>query len=124
MGKSYRQGMIDAIEMWGTICGNNANCENCLIGAACETGITCQEFARRHPSKMISILEEMKKGETTYYNEYSIRFPNSKLSVEELSDCCCRKAVFEGYTECEGGNCVECWNDIYSGDVTELSGDD
>ena len=115
--KSYRQGKIEALELWGTVCGKEGNCEGCPIGAIRGANVTCQDFARQFPAKMLSILEEMKEGKTTYYNEYCTRFPECNLSAEDLAACACRKAIFEGDTSCEGGDCVECWFDTYVGDV-------
>ena len=116
---SYNQGQIDAIQKWGSVCGKQPNCDECMINSVKGDGITCQEFAAQFPSKFLSLLTEMSNEEFTFADEYATRFPNCNLSVEELSQVACRKAVFEGYLECEGGDCVECWKQAYVGDVTE-----
>ena len=56
--ETYQQGMIDAIQMWGTVCGGH-NCENCAIGSVRNTNVSCQEFARKHPEKMLSLLTSL-----------------------------------------------------------------
>ena len=62
----------------------------------------------------------MSNKEFTYFDEYNIRFPQSNLSVEALSEVACRKAIFEGFTGCEGGDCEACWKQAYVGDTTEV----
>jgi hypothetical protein len=128
--KSHQQGMIDGIEMWGRVCGSQGNCETCPIGSIRGANVTCQDFARQFPAKMLSILKEMDQGEINYYEEYCIRFPECTLPVEALAACTCRKAVFEGYLDCEEvpdgedfSACVECWKQKYNGDVTEFGED-
>lgn len=121
MSKSYNQGMVDGIELWGTVCGKQSNCEQCPIGSIRGTNVTCQDFAKQFPAKMLSILKEMNEGQITYFEEYCTRFPECNMEIESLSQCACRKAIFEGYIGCEGGDCVACWNENYVGDVTEVS---
>lgn len=120
--KSYNQGMIDGIKLWGEVCGKEGNCEGCPIGSIRGTNVTCQDFARQFPAKMLSILKEMNEGQLTYYEEYCTRFPECNLSVEELASCTCRKAVFEGFLGCEDADdrtvCENCWKEVYSSDVT------
>lgn len=125
--KSYKQGMIDGIELWGTVCGKQGNCDTCPIGSIRGTNVTCQDFARQFPAKMLSILSEMNEGELTYYEEYCTRFPECNLTVEELAACTCRKAVFEGYLMCESAEdssaCESCWKEVYTSDVTMIKDD-
>lgn len=116
---SYQQGLIDGIQLWGAACSRQGQCDNCPIGSIRGTGVTCQEFAKEFPAKMVSILTEMSKGELSYYEEYCTRFPMCNMTVEILSKAVCRKAVFEGYINCEGGDCVACWKEKYVSDVTE-----
>lgn len=115
---SYQQGRIDGIKLWGEACAKEGSCERCPIGIIRGTGITCQEFARKYPAKMISLLQEMNNNRISFYEEFCIRFPNSNITVEELADCACRKVVFEGYLSCKGGDCVECWQEDFTGDIT------
>lgn len=120
--ETYQQGMIDAIQMWGTVCGGH-NCENCAIGSVRNTNVSCQEFARKHPEKMLSLLTELNEEESTYYSEYMLRFPHNELSVDELSQMTCRKVVFGGDLSCDleiadddVETCKNCWLQRYTGD--------
>lgn len=119
MSNSYNQGEVDAIKLWGEVCGSQANCEQCPIGSIRGTNVTCQDFARQFPAKMLSLLKEMNNEDLTYFKEYCMRFPECNMSVEDLSMCACRKVIFEGYTDCSGGDCVNCWKEKYTGDITE-----
>lgn len=127
-GKSYTQGMIDGIQLWGRTCGKQGDCSACPIGSIRGTNVTCQEFAKQFPAKMLSILKEMDEGELSFYEEYCTRFPECKLPIEELAMCTCRKAVFEGYLGCEVGEdsaaCEACWKEKYVQDVTEFEEED
>lgn len=44
------------------------------------------------------------------------------MSLNEVTVCFCRKALFEGYIDCEVTNsedaCRNCWLEPFSGDVT------
>lgn len=116
--KGYNQGKIDGIKLWGEACGRQGNCSECPIGSIRGAGVTCQEFARQFPAKMLSIMTEMQEGQITYYEEYCTRFPNSAVPVEVLAQIACRKAVFEGYLDCKSEDCLRCWNEKYITDVT------
>lgn len=119
--KSYQQGQIDGLKLWGEVCGRQGNCDMCPIGQIRGANVTCQDFARQFPAKMLSILTEMRDGMITFYEEYCTRFPECNLDVETLAECACRKAVFEGDLTCqesEHSNCVNCWKAKYTGDVT------
>lgn len=118
MGKSYEQGKQDGLELYGRVCASQANCEECMIGQLRGESVTCQEFMKQFPSKMTSMLTEMDSAEFTYFNEYVTRFPNCNLSLEDLADVVCRKAIFEGFVRCKGGDCKICWSEKYVGDVT------
>lgn len=124
MAQSYKQGMIDGIKLWGEVCGKQGNCEDCPIGTIRGANVTCQDFARQFPAKMLSILSEMNEGEITYHQEFCTRFPECNMDIETLADSACRKAIFEGYLECEGGDCVACWQQSYVGDVSEADDED
>lgn len=115
---NHQQGMIDGIKLWGETCGSQGDCSECPIGSVRGSGTTCQEFAKHFPAKMLSLLTEMHNKGITYYEEYCMRFPMCAQPVETLSRMACRKAIFEGYISCEGGDCVKCWNERYAGDVT------
>jgi hypothetical protein len=119
MSKSYSQGMIDGIELWGKACSKQGDCSVCPIGVLKGANITCQDFAKQFPAKMVSILKEIDEEQITYYEEYLTRFPECQLAVEAVADLMCRKLTFEGYTECEDGDCLACWQEKYVGDVTE-----
>lgn len=130
--KSYNQGMIDGISLWGRTCGKEGNCDMCPIGSIRGANVTCQDFARQFPAKMLSILKEMDEGEISYYDEYCTRFPECNLPIDVLALCTCRKAVFEGYLGCDVGEtildedernetCVNCWAEKFVADVTEAS---
>lgn len=119
MIKSYEQGKQDGIELYGRVCASQSSCADCMVGQLRGEGLTCQEFMKQFPGKMVSLLTELDSKEYTFFDEYVTRFPNCGLSVKDLSDIVCRKAIFEGVVSCEGGDCEACWNEIYSGDVTE-----
>lgn len=119
--KSYKQGLVDGVALWGRVCGKQGNCEVCPIGSVRGANVTCQDFATQFPAKMVSILTEMDNSEITYFEEYTIRFPECNLPIETLANCACRKAVFEGDLSCTADSeeqCIACWNEIYTGDVT------
>lgn len=118
--KSYQQGVIDGIRLWGEVCGGQGNCETCPVGAVRGAGLTCQDFATKYPGKMVSILQEMKGQNHTFYNEYCVRFPECNLDIETLAKAACRKVVFEGYCACQDTNCQECWGMPYTQDVTQV----
>lgn len=132
--KSYNQGMIDGIELWGKTCGKTGNCSDCPIGNIRGTNVTCQDFAKQFPAKMLSLLKEMNDGEITYYEEYCMRFPDNQMPLDYLVTSMCRKAIFEGYLDCSVINsddsvdvvhdkCLTCWNEKYVGDKTEEDSD-
>ncbi len=122
---SYLKGMTDGLQLWGTVCGRQGNCEVCPIGSLRGANVSCQDFARQFPEKMLSILKEMNEGNISFYEEYCMRFPECNLSIEDIAVCACRKAIFEGYVGCENANgqdeCVRCWNEKYEGDVTMVN---
>lgn len=121
MAQSYNKGLSDGIKLWGEACGKQSSCATCPIGSIRGTNVTCQDFARQFPEKMLSILKEMNEGEISYFEEYCIRFPHSDLDVETLSKVTCRKAAFEGYLGCEctsDDDCIRCWKETYTDDVT------
>ena len=118
---SYLQGMADGLSLWGDVCGRQANCESCPMNVVRRgANLTCQQLAARYPQKMLSILLEFYKKPYTYFDEYCTRFPECNLDVDDLQKVLCRKAVFEGYCACEGGDCTKCWLEEYTGDVTEF----
>ena len=117
---SYLQGMTDGLALWGDVCGRQSNCESCPMQVVRNANLTCQQFAAKYPNKMLSILMELYKKDYTYFDEYCTRFPECNLDVEDLQKIMCRKAVFEGYCGCNGGDCTKCWLEPYTGDVTEF----
>lgn len=119
MSKSYEQGVQDGVALYGKVCSSQSSCADCMIGQLRGESLTCQEFMKQFPGKMISLLTEMDSKDYTFYNEYITRFPNCGLTVDELSDIVCRKAIFEGVVNCEGGDCKSCWLQTYTDDVTE-----
>lgn len=119
--KSYQSGIIDGIELWGRVCGRQGACESCPVGAMRGANVTCQDFARQFPEKMVSLLQEMDKKDLTFYEEYCTRFPECNMSIEDLATVSCRKVLFEGYIFCEKtdkSDCIKCWNERYTGDIT------
>ena len=120
MSKTYEQGLQDGILLWGEGCSKMANCDECPVGVCKGAGVTCQEFAKQFPQKMVSLLKDVSNGGVSYVQEYNIRFPESNMTAEQLyENGVCRKTVFEGYVGCEGGDCIECWKSRYVGDTTE-----
>lgn len=130
---TYEQGMQDAIEMWGNLCGRKASCNECPIGIIKGDQIDCTEFAKQFPKKYVALLQEDKNnGAITYAEEYHVRFPASPLSTEELTEMgYCRRAIFEGYLKCDrpSTDCIACWNEQFIKDedpraVEEVDEDD
>lgn len=121
--KTYQQGVIDGIALWGRTCGSQGNCDVCPIGSIRGTGVTCQDFAKQFPAKMASILKEMDEGQLTYYEEFCMRFPSCQLTVDTLALTTCRKTAFEGKVDCDKmdveGACRACWMEQYVADVSE-----
>lgn len=119
---TYESGMIDALSMWGRVCGNEGGCITCPISAVRGTGLTCQEFARKSPDKMLSLLQELDGRKPSYFSEYNLRFPNAQIPLEDLAKVICRKGCFEGYYGCDDyediEKCKKCWLEPYTGDVT------
>lgn len=133
--KSYNQCMIDGIELWGKVCGKTGSCLECPISNIRGTNVTCQDFAKKFPAKMLSVLKEMNEGEITYFDEYCMRFPDNQMPVDYLAHCMCRKMVFEGYLDCPvldcdednpeaEEKCIACWKEQYIGDKTEEDEDE
>lgn len=119
MSKTYAQGKADALELYGRVCSRQSSCLDCEIGILRGENMSCQEFMKKFPNKMLSLLTEMDNKEYTYYDEYITRFPACGLVVDDLSAIVCRRCVFEGYVECENTDCKECWLKPYTGDITE-----
>lgn len=116
--KNYMQGMQDGLELYGRVCGKQSSCEECMVGQLKGNAVSCQEFMKQFPMKMLSFLTEMDSGDYSYFDEYVTRFPNCNLPIEDLSQIVCRKAIFEGYVECDSEDCLECWKEQYVTDVT------
>ena len=116
MDKTYIQGQTDAIQMIGNLCGTH-DCNSCTVGQVIGESMACFEFMRQYPNKALSLMLQESQKEYTYYTEYNVRFPRCNLSIDDLADVACCKAVFSGDTSCEGGDCVECWNRPFCGDV-------
>lgn len=112
------KGFQDGIATYGRVCSKQSNCDECMIGQLKGQAVSCQEFMKQFPMKAASFIIEMDSGEYTYFDEYVTRFPNCNLSIDELAEFSCRKALFEGYIDCPGGDCVKCWSEQYVTDVT------
>ena len=115
--KTYTDGLRDGIQKFGTFCKNHGDCSSCKISEHLNDDMDCAEFAGHFPQQFLAIIESSDSN-YSYYNEFCKRFSNSGLSIEELADSACRKAIFEGYVDCEREDCVACWNEHYTGDVT------
>lgn len=114
MEKSYNDGVRDGVKLWASACSKMPHCNECPIGVIKGTNLTCQEFIKQFPGKAVSLLSEMNKGEITYAQEFNFRFPDAQMTAEDLyNKGVCRKTIFEGYAECEGGDCIACWNETY-----------
>ena len=48
--KGFKSGMIAGLELYGRVCGKQANCEQCPVGSIRGTGVTCQDFAKQFPA--------------------------------------------------------------------------
>lgn len=107
--------MSDVLKAYGEVCSNR-DCEGCLIGL--DRGeLSCPEFLAKFPERATALINQMQKQDVTYYNEFRRRFPSCNISSEVLSDCACRRAIFEGYLDCQGDDCLACWNALYTGDI-------
>lgn len=119
---SYNKGIEDGLALWGRVCGRQGACESCPVGAMRGANVTCQDFARQFPEKMVSLLQEMDKKGSTFYEEYCTRFPECNIPIEDLAHVACRKVLFEGFIFCEKTDdmsaCIACWNEKYKGDIT------
>ena len=118
--------MSDILKTYGEVCSIR-DCSTCLIGA--ERGdLSCPEFLSKFPDRASVLINQMANQKATYYNEFCKRFPKCNIGVEVLAECICRKAAFEGYLDCQDGDCVACWKEEFAGDVTvhtqEISEDD
>ena len=110
--------MVDVIRLYGEICTSVGSCDNCLVNEAAGE-LSCAEFAKLQPNLFLNALKRMKDENYSYYNEFCNRMTNCELSVEDLADTICRKVAFQGYVDCEGGDCVACWNKKYDGDIDD-----
>lgn len=118
--KTYEQGMLDGIQLYGKVCSTKGNCDQCPLKTVAGIGVTCTMFAASHPTQALAVMKNMNGEELTYFDVYNMRFPASGVSLENLSQTACRKAIFEGYCSCEDDmDCMDCWKMPYRGDVTE-----
>lgn len=109
--------MSDILKAYGEVCSVR-DCEHCLIGV--ERGdLSCAEFLLKFPERATALINQMQNQDVTYYNEFRRRFPSCTISSEILAECACRKAIFEGYLDCENGDCLACWNERYTGDIQQ-----
>ena len=119
---TYEQGMIDAINLWGQVCGQRADCENCVVNQV-RGELSCFELAEKCPDKMIRALIDTINLPHTYYNEYCYRFPESKFSLQLIATIMCRKAIFQGDVSCDldvkyhPEICQQCWETEYLSDI-------
>jgi hypothetical protein len=113
---------VKAAEVTVTSGARQGACESCPVGAMRGANVTCQDFARQFPEKMVSLLQEMDKKGSTFYEEYCTRFPECNIPIEDLAHVACRKVLFEGFIFCEKTDdmsaCIACWNEKYKGDIT------
>ena len=114
--QDYENGYRDAVKRYGEVCSNSGNCNSCPIGSQLGVGVSCADFAKNEPDRFAALLK-IDTGHT-YYNEFTRRFPMQSMSIGEVATNVCRKVVFEGYFDCEGGDCVSCWKEQYTSDVT------
>lgn len=122
---AYYAGFVDAFKRWGSACSKQANCEECPIGIVKAGGITCSEFAKQFPEKFASLITEMDTdAPISFFEEFCMRFPNCNINVDGVSQLACRKAIYEGYLECDKPRemCIDCWLEPFYGDVTEQGG--
>lgn len=111
---TYTKGYVNALKEFGEVCSSNS-CESCAIASLRGSELSCQEFMKKFPEKFASMLEFMQDKEQTFLNEFRTRFPDCELEDKDIPDTLCRKMVFEGYVDCEGGDCVACWEEPYTG---------
>lgn len=123
MSTDYNKGLADGVSLWAEACKRMPNCDECPIQQIAGLGVRCQDFISQFPAKAANLFKEMTEKDWTYFDEFVQRFPACSLGVEAVSAFCCRKAVFEGYLDCdkEGDACMECWKERYNGDVTEMT---
>lgn len=114
--KTYEQGMIDAVKIYGEACGGKVNCSECGVGVVIGADVSCHEFAQKFPQKFITLLKESLNNGVSYAEVYAMRFPNSSLSAEDLANLgMCRKVIFDGDLTCnkDSTECLNCWKSIY-----------
>ena len=119
-GKTYEDGLRDGIGKFGGFCASHGDCSSCAVHALIPVGETCPVYISHSPASVLTLIDGQDES-YSYYNEFCNRFPNAGLSVEVLANSACRKVVFEGYTECAGGDCEKCWQEHYTGDITNPS---
>lgn len=121
---TYTQGMIDMAKIFGTVCDTCVSCDKCNVGIVKGADLSCMEFARQFPKKFVSLLVDQYQEGLSYFDEYILRFPQSTMDVDTLVELgICRKAIFEGYLECEllSSECKRCWLETYEQDVSKCN---
>ncbi len=113
----YNKGYAKALQDFGNFC--SGYCVECPMLEVKGTELTCQEFMAEFPEKFASLMELTAGEQQTYLSEFRKRFKENTMTIEELSTNLCRKLVFGGNTDCQGGDCRACWLEQYEDDVPE-----
>lgn len=111
----YNRGYVNALQDFGNFC--TGYCTECPMLDVKGTELTCQEFMAEFPEKFASLMELTAGEQQTYLSEFRKRFKENAMTIEELSTNLCRKLVFGGNTDCQGGDCRACWLEQYEDDV-------
>lgn len=111
----YIQGLRDGLQSYGTLCAAHGDCGECPIARKLGD-MDCEVCMRRDPAKLVDAIAVAEETPLNYYEQYCLRFPESVLTLEEVSDSVCRKMLFTGDMTCSGGDCLRCWSEPYKED--------
>lgn len=117
MTKTYADGFKDGISAYSEVCAKFPECDGCPIAKEIPINSTCEEFIRNNKDRVASLVAQALEMEHSYFAEYKMRFPHCTLTVEQIADGACRKALFNGDLSCSGGDCVACWKEGYYSDL-------
>lgn len=123
----FNAGFQTALMLYGDLCNTHHDCSDCPLSIA-RGSVPCSEFISRYPKETQELLSAYKGTPETYYTIYAKRFPLNNMDRVSFCTTLCRKAVFEGATDCiykgNTGMCMECWNAVYGGDIESAEEDD
>ena len=118
MDKTYDEGFVDGVSAYINVCSKHPDCAGCPLADEFAGDTTCETFIQRNPKRAASLLKQDLHKVHTYFAEYRLRFPHSDITLENMAESACRKAIFNGDMTCSGGDCAACWNEEYFSDAT------